>query len=183
MAYSDYGGYAYLNGVRQVDRSDVVFNKKIVGSTPGQWPGFTMDSEASYHVLLGSGDVHIGLYKQTYLVVYIKGEAFDLDKHLMEQYPEAVDLYDFDGCTPFLNKDYFVNKDITIYFDLGKYQIAIKWIETDNYYQLVRLTQPDGNTWLGWSGYGVGAGLENCGYGFSTSDLEDICWGAFNGEV
>jgi hypothetical protein len=28
--------------------------------------------------------------------------------------------------------------------------------------------------WHGWSGYGVGAGLEDCGYGYSTEDREDV---------
>ena len=44
--------------------------------------------------------------------------------------------------------------------------------DEDNYYVYARLTQPDGNVWHGWSGYGVGAGLEDAGYGFSTADRE-----------
>lgn len=35
------------------------------------------------------------------------------------------------------------------------------------------MTQPDGVVWTGFSGYGVGAGLEDAGYGYSTEERED----------
>ena len=42
----------------------------------------------------------------------------------------------------------------------------------DNWFQYVKLTLPDGTVWTGFSGYGVGAGLEDCGYGYSTEKIE-----------
>ena len=39
MAYSDYGGYAYKNGKRVVERSDAVITD-AAQSIPGMYPGF-----------------------------------------------------------------------------------------------------------------------------------------------
>jgi len=43
----------------------------------------------------------------------------------------------------------------------------------------VQLEQPDGTVWHGWSGYGVGAGLEDAGYGYSTDACERRLWEIF----
>lgn len=37
--------------------------------------------------------------------------------------------------------------------------------------------------WHGWSGYGVGAGLEDAGYGYSTDEREERLWELFEHPV
>ena len=60
MAYSDYGGYAYLNGIHITERSDTSI--KIDSTT-----------EIDGHVVLGDGPIYIVLYKQ-YAIIYRGGE-------------------------------------------------------------------------------------------------------------
>ena len=60
MAYSDYGGYAYLNGIHITERSDTSI--KIDSTT-----------EIDGHVVLGDGPIYVVLYKQ-YAIIYNGGE-------------------------------------------------------------------------------------------------------------
>jgi hypothetical protein len=62
----------------------------------------------------------------------------------------------------------FVNDTQPTVFAIDGHELAVHWREEDNYYVYARLQQPDGVVWHGFSGYGVGAGLEECGYGYST---------------
>ena len=55
MAYSDYGGYAYLNGIHITERSDTSI--KIDSTT-----------EINGHVVLGDGPIYIVLYKQSVII-------------------------------------------------------------------------------------------------------------------
>ena len=60
MAYGDYGGYAYLNGIHITERSDTSI--KIDSTT-----------EIDGHVVLGDGPIYVVLYKQ-YAIIYNGGE-------------------------------------------------------------------------------------------------------------
>lgn len=149
MAYSDYGGYAYRNGQRIEERSDACLTTEGIKSTPGMWPGIVIPegrSGGSYHALLGDGPIHVGLYKQSYVEVFKHREALPTDFD-SDRGEDAVEI---DG-----------------------WKVEIKYEESDNYYVYVRVIQPDGVVWHGFSGYGVGAGLEDAGYGFSTEDREE----------
>lgn len=164
MAYSDYGGYAYRNGTRIEERSDATITPEgDVYGTPGSYPGFAYlaagmaHSEVikriewpSGHVVLGDSPVYLVL-RETYAMLYRGHErqASSLDR----------DDYDSDEIRR------------TVKFD--SCEVELIYTREDNYYLYARLAQPDGNVWHGWSGYGVGAGLEDCGYGFSTSERED----------
>lgn len=181
MAYSDYGGYAYKNGQRIEDRSDAVLSPAGIKSTPGMWPGWTIPEGRggqSYHALLGDGPIFVGLYKQSTLGVHRLGEDVDLLKLLKHAEPEAISSYEHEGKTHrYLNTDYFRNGDKTCVLEIDGCKIEVRWTYEDNYYQYVRMTQADGSVWHGWSGYGVGAGLEDCGYGFSTEEREtELFW-------
>ena len=55
MAYSDYGGYAYLNGIHIAERSDTSI--KIDSTT-----------EIDGHVVLGDGPIYVVLYKQSVII-------------------------------------------------------------------------------------------------------------------
>lgn len=177
MAYSDYGGYAYKNGNRVEERSDAVLSPEGIKSTPGQWHGWTLQegrSGGSFHALLGDGPIFVGLCKQSSLSVHRLGESLDLLALLKDAPPEAVNEYTHEGkTTRYLNTDHYKTTDEMCVLEVDGHKIEVKWEEDDNHYQYVRLTQPDGSVWTGWSGYGVGAGLEDCGYGFSTYDREE----------
>ena len=138
MAYSDYGGYAYLNGIHITERSDTSI--KIDSTT-----------EIDGHVVLGDGPIYIVLYKQ-YAIIYSGGER-------LKTFSYPLDITDDRTINEFLNIDHH---DISIYLTYE-----------DNYYVYAKLEQPNGNTWYGFSGYGVGAGLEDAGYGYSTEDRID----------
>lgn len=171
MAYSDYGGYAYRNWKRVEERSDATISPEgdVFGS-PGMWPGFAAYAAGgkdeyekrkdwpSGHVVLGDGPVFLVLRKN-YAILYRGTELQDLpidrDDYDADEVRRAVDL---DGC-----------------------KVELIYTQEDNYYVYARLTQPDGTVWHGWSGYGVGAGLEDAGYGYSTSEREDMLWQLFNG--
>lgn len=178
MAYSDYGGYAYRNGVRVEDRSDAVITPELANiGSPGIFPGFvalaagqsveqfeqTRRTSVDGHVVLGDGPVFVAMYKQSYM------EAFRLINGAFVACHETKDVSGYQ-----LAED----EAPMISIEVDGYVIDALFERTDNYYQYVRLTQPDGTVWTGFSGYGVGAGLEDCGYGFSTDDqverLQDL---------
>jgi hypothetical protein len=162
MAYGDYGGYAYRNGKRIESRSDATISPEgdIFGS-PGVYPGIAayitggqpeVEKRQDWprgHAVLGDGPIYVTLYKQSDISIYRGMERLD-ETEFLKDMPEA-SVFEIDG-----------------------WRLEVFFREEDNYYQYAKLTQPDGNLWHGWSGYGVGAGLEDCGYGFSTKEREDM---------
>lgn len=100
------------------------------------------NGNGEFHAVLGDGDVEIGLYKQGFVSVRIGDSEIDF----------------FDG--------------ESVEFKVGDIQVEIAWVHDDNYYCYARLTVSPDEVWTGFSGYGVGAGLEGCGYGFSTKQRE-----------
>lgn len=170
MAYSDYGGYAYRNGERIESRSDAVIKPDgDLFATPGMWPGFAADITTgtgenretrvrwpSGHAVIGDGPIFAVFYK-TIVMVYRGPERLATFDFGFDPTPEPVKhTYTVDGVT-----------------------VDIVLQEEDNFYAYGRLTQPDGNVWHGWSGYGVGAGLEDVDYGYSTSERETTLWELF----
>lgn len=181
MAYSDYGGYAYRNGERVEDRSDCTITPEgDTFGTPGCWPGFAamllahdkeeLEKRLDYpegHAVLGDGPIYAVLYKQGSLNVYRGFECLD-DVTLIVG-AEDGDIAEYKG-QKYIDTDRFDERMCVLEVDGCRIEI---WREyTDNYYQYVCLTQPDGTVWAGWSGYGVGAGLEDAGYRYSTSQCE-----------
>lgn len=166
MAYSDYGGYAYRNGVRVVERSDATITPE--GDTygkPGSYPGFALLAEGvphaevmkrvdwpSGHAVLGDGPIYVVLYKQ-YAQVFRGPERLE---SLSRDWEEGADE----------------EGEQRKAFEVDGFKAEAVLTHEDNYYVYVRMTQPDGNVWHGWSGYGVGAGLEDAGYGFSTPERD-----------
>lgn len=186
MAYSDYGGYAYRNGDRIPDRSDAVITADMTNlGEEGAYPGFVaiakgMSAEqfeearaasVDGHVVLGDGPVLIAMYKQTSFSVHVLSDGKFTIVDLLEagkDLPDAA-ISEYDGKRHFSSWN-LANKDVgKVQFEVAGHQIEALFEESDNYYQFARLTQPDGVVWTGFSGYGVGAGLEDCGYGYSTS--------------
>lgn len=175
MAYSDYGGYAYKNGDRVVDRSDCVLSPEGIKSTPGMWPGWILPegrNGGSYHALLGDGPIFAGLYKQSSLIVSNQGADVDLLPLVPD---EAVSVWTDpkDGKVHrWLNDDHYKTVCEPLRVDIEGHKLTVYFLIEDNHYIYAELVQPDGNVWTGFSGYGVGAGLEAAGYGFSTEDRE-----------
>lgn len=165
MAYSDYGGYAYRNGNRVEERSDATITPEgDIYGTPGSYPGFALLANGvqydevmrrmdwpSGHVVLGDGPIYLVLRKCN-AMLYRCAEKQNL---------------------PIERSDYEANETRSA-AELDGCNIELVYTLEDNFfYVYAKLTQPDGNVWHGFSGYGVGAGLEDADYGFSTSDRED----------
>lgn len=196
MAYSDYGGYAYKNGERVEERSDYTIMPDGTGvGTPGAWRGFAaiaagasheevnaIVSRPQHHVVLGDGPILVGLHKQTSTLIYRSAEELDAIDFLAPECADAFSSYEYEGkTTRYLDSDWSLNSGKPIVLNVDGCKIEILYEHTDNYYQYVRLTQPDGAVWTGFAGYGVGAGLEDCDYGFSTEDCEDALHSHFDG--
>ncbi len=143
MAYSDYGGYAYLNGIRITERSDASI--KVDSTTETSVP--MIDG----HVVLGDGPIYVVLYKQ-YAIIYNGGER-------LHYFSYPLDITD--------------DRTINEFLEVDGHFIQIYLTSEDNYYVYAKLKCLNGNTWYGFSGYGVGAGLEDAGYGYSTEDRID----------
>jgi hypothetical protein len=188
MAYSDYGGYAYRNGVRVEERSDAqITDKGDTFGSPGMWPGFAayaIGGKEEYekrrewpsgHAILGDGPIYAVLYKQSYLMIHRGPERLEVVDLLKDAPPEAVSSYEHEGeTTRYLNTDHFKETEDLAVFEVDGVRIEVYFREEDNHYMYVRLIQPDGVVWTGFSGYGVGAGLEDAGYGFSTEAREEM---------
>lgn len=188
MAYSDYGGYAFKNGARVVERSDFTISPDGTGfGTPGSWPGFAMVAAGMpedeirkriewphHHVVLGDGPIFIGLHKQSSLFFYRLGERLDDLALLKNSQPNAIKSWESKGkIHKWLNTGYFSRNETPAEFEIDGHKITAYFIDRDNHYQFVRLEQPDGTLWHGWAGYGVGAGLEECDYGYSTEEQNE----------
>lgn len=181
MAYSDYGGYAYRNGKRIEDRSDFTITPEGGFGTPGIYPGFVVAAQGGnteewmtrphHHVVLGDGPLFVGLHKQTSLLLYriVDGEIVKVDLLSVKHNVPEGQICEYEGERYISFPELEDSPERRLEFESDGWKI--EWVNTDedNYYQYVRLTQPDGVVWTGFSGYGVGAGLETCGYGFSTS--------------
>jgi hypothetical protein len=159
MAYSDYGGYGFLNGVRVEDRSDVTFGKGgTLLSTPGAWPGWVHEegrNGGSYHVVLGDADVLVCLYKQSTVTLLHNGKYMELARAMV-----MVDRADWIHEDGDVNVDALISAERVAVFKIHEYLLEVLWEITDNHYVYAKLTQPDGKVWTGFSGYQVGAGFE-----------------------
>ena len=172
MAYSDYGGYGYRNGHRVVERSDAVITDTFE-SVPGMYPGFAAilqgvnpnetnrHEHPNGHVVLGDGPLYVGLYKQSNVWAWLGDRRLGSSIHNV-----PVDL-GHNLPQEFMREWGFENGDFAdsghmepVEFRLPGGRLFVAWRQTDNLYQLARLEQDDGTVWTGWSGYGVGAGLE-----------------------
>lgn len=194
MAYSDYGGYAYRDRVRVEDRSDATISPDgdIYGS-PGMWPGFAAYAAGgkeeyekrrdwpSGHAVLGDGPIYVVLYKQSTLLIHRGPERLESVDLLKDMSPEAVTVWtDKEGVVHrWVNTDHFTTTEDLCVFEVDGWRLEVFFRIEDNHYQYAKLTQPDGHVWHGWSGYGVGAGLEDAGYGYSTEEREDVLWELF----
>lgn len=173
MAYSDYGGYAYKNGKRIDERSDAVLSPEGIQSTPGAWPGWTIEagrSGGSWHALLGDGPIFVGLYKQSTVALHRLDARIDLLDTAHNLQSEQIKEYE--GKRYIDAPHGLKNHPEACRFEIDGHVLEVFWCEEDNFYVYARLTQPDGNIWTGFSGYGVGAGLDDGEYGFSTEDRE-----------
>lgn len=155
MAYSDYGGYAYRDGIRLPERSDC----KI---TP---LGVMKASE--WHVIIGDKPIYICLYKQTYVSYWDDEKELDLVPLVKDQ--DVIDEY---LGRRFINSEKLRKAKKPLILDGLGYKTTIWWLDEDNIYQYVRAEHQNGTIWHGWSGYGVGAGLEDESRGHSTKERE-----------
>lgn len=173
MAYSDYGGYAYRNGARVEDRSDVTIAPDgTVNGSPGVYPGFAMLADGvdheevmnrvmtwpKEHVLLGDGPVYLGLFK-THIATLYRGARPQGFRSSREDFDRSEERHSAELDGHKVEVVYVTEKSSRVDEDGGP---------ENNHYVLAKLTQPDGTVWRGWSGYGVGAGLEDADFGGDT---------------
>ena len=183
MAYSDYGGYAYRNGERVIERSDCILTDEMK-SLPGMYPGFAYlmhnatveefehdrNRHPNGHVVLGDGPAYVGLYKQTSVHVWAAGRELELEGLASIPIPDECysDAYGKRRFSPSWSVEDL--GEVRLPFALPGAELEVVWTYEDNYYVYARLVTDSGDVWTGWSGYGVGAGLEEAGYGFSTEE-------------
>ena len=183
MAYSDYGGFGYRNGEKVIERSDAVLTPDGMKSTPGQWPGWTLPEGRhgdSFHVVLGDGPIFVCLYKQSWFEIHRLGEELQPNDFIVDPKPEYFTKYLNDATgKPYINTEHFRDSEEPCTFLVDGHRITFFWVESDNHYQFCKVEQPDGTVWTGFSGYGVGAGLEDAGYGYSTRAQEDALFELF----
>lgn len=182
--FSKESGYAYKNGQRIEERSDYTITPDGGYGTPGTWPGIVQALEGQkpeqsprnpyHHVVLGDGPIFVGLHQQSSTLVYRGVEKLDFLSLVQDAPQEAIKEWTHEGKTEkYLDDDYFRDNDLPIVLSIDGIRIEVRYTFSDNYYQFVRMEQPDGAVWCGWSGYGVGAGLEGCGYGGDSSDCDN----------
>lgn len=173
MAYSDYGGKAYRNGVWVEDRSDcVILPSEEMFSSPGMWPGFAMLTAGATwkqvadltnlptgHAILGDGPIYLVLYKQSTVKLYRGFEEVDIIS-LLDTQKAHLFSYDHDFYTYiYIDTDTYAIKQEPLIFTIDGHEITIWWTCEDNFYVYAQLRQPDGTCWQGWSGYRVGVGF------------------------
>lgn len=174
MSYSQYGGVAFRGGIRVPNASDAVLTPELVNlGTPGVYPGFVDAIDAlgkaafegerarsiSAHVVLGDGPLIIALHKQVTMAVHLLvGDAFsevDLCQFGVDL-PEGT-VADDDGHLS-LDTYQVERKGLTLRFEVAGNAIEYRIIRS---VQHVRLTQPDGTVWSGFSGSEIGAGHDD----------------------
>lgn len=192
MAYSDYGGYAYRNGARVIERSDFTLTPDGKGfESAGCWPGFTaimngmnqeevekIASMPNGHAVIGDGPIFVCLYKQSCLSFYNGFEKIEKTT-LLKQGEYCIKLEYGQEPWQYIDTDEAVHREQPYIFEIDGCKITVYWLETDNYYQYVEMIQPDGVIWHAFSGYGVGAGFEDCGYGYNTNEQEKQLFALF----
>ena len=198
MAYSDYGGYAFLNGERVIERSDAVLDE-VYHTLPGSHPGIStvlqLENEGKTaaeiadilerryevpngHVVLGDDTIYVGLYKQDVGGVWIDGVKYDV-ANLFKDYQKEKYLTndgwfipsyfvgeyyedDYEGMGIVRTSGFVRALKLNFWLKDDRYELNLIWKYLDNLYVYARLKDTKvGSVWTGFSGYGVGAGLED----------------------
>lgn len=175
MSYSDYGGYAYKNGELRLDHCDVCLYQESNPDPSQHYPMF-FGKEREFpnaHVSLGDMEMRVMLYKQSWFEIWFDGKElnkFDLlSEQSKQEVPDYKTDYTSDSGEPYFSDEAFKDSKKPAIFEYKGFKLEMLWEITDNHYQYARLTQPDGSIWTGFSGYGVGAGLEDSDvHGFNT---------------
>jgi len=173
VAYSNWGGYAYKNGIRVVERSDCVITPKEMISSPGMWPGFAfvmrgdsveqVQKKLEYpsgHVVVGDGPIYIALYKASYVSIFNNQEEIDLAQLLLDNQYSVRCFKHNDKIEYRVETEDFIKNEEPCNLKFHDYEIMIYWLGGRRYCQYIQLKQPDATVWHGWSGFEVGAGFE-----------------------
>jgi len=174
MSSNDYGGYAYRNGVKILDRSDVTLGA-VKLQNPDLWGNVEIPQNSQepyhhgvtyrFHLLLGDGPVYLSFVKH-YPGLYNLNQFVNLPSRVDRPWRPGlwggttyIDIaHGFENTKRFIHK--FEGYKITIHFLYDPYP-----------YAYAQLEQPDGTIWAGFAGQQVGAGFEGAvGYGGEESD-------------
>lgn len=169
MAYADYGGYAYCNGKRVVERSDCPLHPSVFGLHETDWQVWSMSigTDPQYHVLLGDGKISVGLLKSSTISIRRQHMEVPLLDCWVDLIPEAIAEVKNEytkSKIEVLDTDWYSKKGQKCSFEVDGYRIEVYWLtEYGKPYQYVRMFQPNGNVWTGFSGYEVGEGFDEYG--------------------
>ena len=138
MAYGNWGGRAYRNGEHMPNREDnTPYREEELAAGYYQVLGPQKPGIQTQHVTLGSQRVRLCGYK-CYPGLFLDGVRLALE--------------------PFFIEDYWGESN----GDNGKGEIEgykFEWAQWEDPAQVeLRLVEPDGTVWTGFSGYGIGAG-------------------------
>jgi hypothetical protein len=114
-----------------------------------------------FHAILGYGPIQVGMYKQNYTEFLKNGTKLQASTIKNVRCEKEFDHID---------DDWYRHNSEFLTCEIDGYKISIWYEVTDNYYQYAKMIEPDGTVWTGFSGYGVGNGLEDSPYhGFDTN--------------
>ena len=176
MSWSDYGGYAYRDGIRVDERSDYPI--------PGSDPDNALEREPWGHAVLGSGRTFVALWKQTTVRAWHNGAELALVPYVLDASPGLVWTDEARGADldPIGAIDRTEDETARATFALpGGAKLEAVWSREEeersyreNVYLYARLELASGETWHGWSGYGVGAGYdEDAPFGYSNGQRDE----------
>lgn len=144
MAYGNYGGNVFRNGIRMKSHEDQTpYCEQVLVSGYHQAFG-RQEGTNPHHAVLGEKRIRFCAYKAS-PVLYLDGVEVALDS-----YRQRFDDDDEDGDT-----DYYAPGS----GDLDGYHFEWRVDDSPERVDLV-LREPDGTLWTGFSGYGMGAGYE-----------------------
>jgi len=186
MSYSQYGGVAFRAGQRVDDRSDAMLTPDLRNlGTPGCIPdaltaGLKTGDFAAIsptcvraHVVLGDGPVFVSLNKTTWFDIHVLENGVFRDLDDVELAAHGIDLpsdivtVDEDGEDagktkldrwPLTDMDGHEGK---VRFEVLGHVVEYRMMRVRGYAQHVRLTQPDGTVWSGFSGSEIGFGYDD----------------------
>lgn len=176
VGYGNYGGRAWCCG-RRDDRCDAVLADGDITSSPGIYPGFVLPEARrgrKFHVLLGEGEVMVGLYGQSSVTILHRGEEVPLLRCVKER----IDGDCYGGDEDF-DSDAWREAERLAEFEVAGCRIHVRWVREDNYVMYVRLEQADGEVWTGWSGFEIGAGFDDTA-GARSDRHDQTMWRIFD---
>lgn len=182
MAYSDYGSFVYLNGLRQRDHEDVaVYNnaeaelpsgariynniiRNIQENTKDKCE-FDQMSERCHHGVLGNGDIRVAVYKEgitSTLIFDRKNQKIYYADDIIKLAGKDIAPSSKQNCKEYI-KCYYKDYNYTV--EIEGHKMTFSEVFNANVTRPLfkaTMTTPDGDEWVCFYGSQYGAGLIDC---------------------